>query len=214
LSTPFINIFNKFNSEVSDADLFSRLTDEELTELLTIFLSKSKSVYFKNCKKDLTNIETYDYYSKTFIATGTSNEFIIDDYPNDPNSDAIEYIVTVEYLPITDFIFDSGTLTFELTSTPIKDDNVVCGYNFSGQFNSDLSDEEQWVLAVGMKLTWLERQLYKEEKLRDKIGTKDYNMSHSPANLIDKLTTLKKETEKELQDLINSYSFNSFEGFN
>ena len=81
------------------------------------------------------------------------------------------------------------------------------------QFNEILDDEEQWVLALGIRLVWFERKLYKEENLRNRITTKDYN-SFSGGNLIDKLTTLRDKTEKDLKQKVVDYTFNSFSGFN
>lgn len=143
MPTLYSSIFTKTNSLFIDAELLSVLTDQEYTGLLEIFLSKAKSIYFKSCKVDLSDV-----------------------------------------------------------------DNVL------EQFNTTLSDEEEWILAIGIRLVWLERQLYREEKLRDRITTKDYNASHSTANLIDKLILLKTDAEKSLKEKINSYTFNDFSGFN
>jgi hypothetical protein len=142
LSTPFSDIYIKANILFEDSELLSKLTDLELNELLEKILSKSKSIYFKSCKKDL----------------------------NDVND-----------------------------TTKV--------------FNQDLSQEEQWILAMGIRLVWLERQLYKEEKLRDKLTPKDYK-NNSPANLIDKLTTLRDNAEKDLKEKVIDYTFNQFSGFN
>lgn len=142
MSTPFSDIYTKANVLFEDIELLSNLTDDEYEELLELFLSKAKSIYFKSCKKNLSDV-----------------------------------------------------------------DDVL------KEFNEDLDDEEIWILAEGIKLVWLERQLYKEEKLRDKLGNRDYSV-HSPANLIDKLNILVKETRKTLKGYTVDYSFNSFEGFN
>lgn len=80
------------------------------------------------------------------------------------------------------------------------------------QFNTELSNEEQWIIAEGIKLVWIEKQLYKERKLSDRMGTRDYT-SHSPANLLDKLLLLKQDAEKSLKNKITDYTFNGFEGF-
>lgn len=140
MSTPFSDIYIKANLLFDDAPLLGDLTDDEYSELLELFLSKSK-IYFKSCKKDLTDV-----------------------------------------------------------------DNVL------KQFNPILDDEEQWVLALGIRLVWLERKLYKEENLRNRITTKDYN-SFSGGNLIDKLTVLRDKTEKDLKQKVIDYTFNEFEGF-
>ena len=142
MSTPYTDIYTKANILFDDANLLSNLTDDEYEDLLELFLSKSKSIYFKSCKKDLSDI-----------------------------------------------------------------DDVL------KEFNETLDDEEQWILATGIRLVWLERKLYKEENLRNRITTKDYN-SFSGGNLIDKLTTLRDKTEKDLKQKVVDYSFNLFEGFN
>jgi len=142
MSTPYSDIFYKYGVLVDDSELLSRLTDEEYTELLELFLSKAKSVYFKSCKKDLSDVD-----------------------------------------------------------------------DTKKQFNETIDEQEQWIICEAMKYIWVEKQLYKEEKLRDKMTPKDYDNS-SPANLIDKLTKLKIETKKSLDAMIISYSFDGFEGFN
>jgi hypothetical protein len=142
MATPFSDIYIKTNILFEDAGLLSKLTDTEYEELLELFLSKSKSIYFKSCEKDLTDV-----------------------------------------------------------------DNIL------KQFNETLSEQEQWVLATGIRLVWLERKLYNEENLRNKLSNRDYQ-TFSPANLIDKLILLRDKTEKDLQKLIVDYSFDSFVGFN
>lgn len=142
MSTPYLEIYTKFNILMEDSKLLSLLTDDEYTSLQELFLSKAKSIHFKNCRTDLTDVD-----------------------------------------------------------------------DTKKQFNQTLSDEEQWILAMAMRLVWVERQLYKEKQLNDHLETKDYTI-HSPGNLLDKLITLKDETKRELKSQINDYSFNNFEGFN
>ncbi len=213
MSVSYTSIFEKYNAQVEDSELLSRLTDQEYTELLDLFLSKAKSIYFKLCTKDLTDVEKPVFHTEDFVYSD-SNEFIISQYPVDPNEDAIELVCRVNEVDITTYTFDAETLKFTITSVLTEDDDVQCGYNFFGQFNEDLDDEEQFILAEGCKLVWTDRQLYKEKKLRDRLGNKDYPAPHSPANLIDKLSTLKNDTLKQLKSLVVDYSFNKFKGFN
>jgi len=142
MATPFTDVYAKFNTITEDAKLFGLLTDDELEDLLEIFLSKSRTVYFKNCLIDLTDINTT-----------------------------------------------------------------------TKQFNQAVDEQSQWILAEGMKLTWLERKLYAEENLRSKVSNKDYSY-HSEGNLIDKLNELIKSTKVSMRDLTVSYSFDGFSGFN
>lgn len=142
MATPFADIYTKINILFEDDQLLSILTDEEYSELLELFLNKSKSVYFKRCKKNLSDI----------------------------------------------------------------DDEAK-------QFNETLDDQEQWILAEGCKLVWVERQVNREEKMRDRITPKEYDRK-SPANLLDKLILLKNNTKKSLNEMIIDYSFDEFKGFN
>ena len=142
MSTPFSNLYIKANVLFIDAKLLAILSQEEYEELLEIFLSKSKSIYFKNCKKDLSD----------------------------------------------------------------TDDTLK-------QFNQTLSEEEEWVLSEGIKFVWLENQIFREEKLRNKMTSRDYDEA-SPGNLLDKLIKLKDYTKKNLFQMSIDYSFNGFTGFN
>lgn len=211
MSVPYTNIFNKFNLLIDDPVLFADLNDEEYTILLEMFLNKSKSVHFKYIQDELDNYQSSDFYTKTFEYEYL-DEFEIERYPQNPNSDAIELICKVNDTDVEDYVFDSDNLEFIINETLDVGDEVVCGYNFYGQFNEDIVDEIQWILATGMKLTWIERKLYAEQGLRNHWNNKDYSI-HSPANLLEKLTNLKKETQRDLDRMIVSYTFNDFEGF-
>lgn len=211
MSVPYTNIFNKFNLLIDDPVLFADLNDEEYTILLEMFLNKSKSVHFKYIQDELDNYQSSDFYTKTFEYEYL-DEFEIERYPQNPNSDAIELICKVNDTDVEDYVFDSDNLEFIINETLGVGDEVVCGYNFYGQFNEDIVDEIQWILATGMKLTWIERKLYAEQGLRNHWNNKDYSI-HSPANLLEKLTNLKKETQRDLDRMIVSYTFNDFEGF-
>lgn len=149
MSTSNKLVFDKFLSLINDRKISVSLSDDDMTELLANFLNASLSIYFKKCKKDLTN--------------------------------------RVE---------------------PVDD---VAGY---GYFNEDLDDEEQWILAHGMIISWLSGNINTNKILADKIVSKSYHSSHSPANLLDKLNALYKASLKQIKSLTISYSFNDFTGFN
>lgn len=75
------------------------------------------------------------------------------------------------------------------------------------QFNNTISDEIQWILAEGMVLHWIiGSQLNKEENLKNKLGTKDYNL-HSPANLLKEIQAIEKTTRTNLTNKIRQYGW-------
>jgi len=213
VSTPNNRIFDKFLSLIKDKSLSNLITDEEMTFLLNLFLNESSSIRFKTCKKNLKLIAKSDFYSQSFVANGVDKAYVIGKYPDDANSEAIEYFVNVEDFE-TPFVFDPITLTFTLTELPQDNVNIECGYNFIGQFNDDLNDEECWILAHGMIISWNSQYLNNMENLKNRLTTKDFNM-FSPANLLKELGELRKNSLIEMRNLIVSYSFDSdFKGFN
>ena len=75
-----------------------------MTYHLEYFLNESLSVYFKKCKKDLTNVEKADFHTQTDTATVGQTEFVLTKYPTDPNSDAIELSIKVDDVDV-DYTF-------------------------------------------------------------------------------------------------------------
>ena len=152
MSTPFVDIFNKFLSLIDDGSIVRGLTDGQVTEVLYNYLDNAK-IYFKSCKKDLSSYQKYKFHSQTVIADGINKEYLLSNYPTIPSEDSIELIFTVDGISV-DYTFDVETLTFTAELLPTVGDEVVFGYNFSGQFEDDLDDEEEWILAHGMVLSW------------------------------------------------------------
>jgi hypothetical protein len=212
MSTPKNLITNTFLSLIDDRNLCVNLTDEEMTEILDYYLKDSTYLRFKSCLKDLSDNEPYDFHTDTFVADGINKTYILTDYPNSPNADAIELFATVNDENVT-YTFDETTLTFTLTNLPDLSDEVVIGYSYTGQFEADLTEEEIMILAYGMLLSYFSKILYKHENFRNRISPKDYTV-FSSANLLDKLLEIKKETEKSVKQLIIDYTFNDFKGFN
>ena len=74
------------------------------------------------------------------------------------------------------------------------------------EFNSDLSDEVQEILALGVAYQWLSQKTLNSELLRNSMIRKDYN-TYSPANLWKEMRTLRDDIYKEYRGKINEYSF-------
>lgn len=79
------------------------------------------------------------------------------------------------------------------------------------QFNILLTGEEQWIIANGMVLSWLEPKIKRERLLRDAISDRDYKES-SHANQLKELLNLETTTRDKLQGYIISYTHNDFDG--
>ncbi len=212
MSTPKNLIIKTFLSLIDDRNLCVNLTDEEMTEILDYYLKDSTYLRFKSCLKDLSDNEPYDFHTDTFVADGINKTYTLTNYPNLPHPDAIEYFATVNNTNVP-YTFNESNLTFTLTNLPVTSSTVKVGYNFYGQFNNTLNEEEILILAWGTILSWFSKILHKHENFKNKITPKDYT-AHSAGNLLDKLIEIKKEARREVKSLIVSYTFNDFKGFN
>jgi hypothetical protein len=79
------------------------------------------------------------------------------------------------------------------------------------EFNEDLSDLEIELLALGMKLAWVDQYLNSTENVLQFIGGKEEKY-YSQANHIAELRELRKDTVREMQSLHNydTYANNSY----
>jgi len=140
MATPFSNIYSKFQSLITDTT-HTRYTESELEELFLTYLSKSASLEFRECKKDLDDIDLV-----------------------------------------------------------LK------------QFNDDLSGMEEWIIAYGMTLSWIEPQIKYNRLLRESFKG-DAIKADSHGNLIDKLSNLFESTTIQLDRYKSDYTYDNFKGF-
>lgn len=57
MSTPFGEIYSVFLNDITDKKLVDLLTPDELGDVLEDYLRESVSIHFKQCKKDLRDID-------------------------------------------------------------------------------------------------------------------------------------------------------------
>lgn len=74
LSTPFSEIYTIFLNDITDQRLVDLLTPEELGDVLEDYLMESVAVHFKECKKDLNDM---DLEAKVFNSNLTHEEKVI-----------------------------------------------------------------------------------------------------------------------------------------
>ena len=74
LSTPFSEIYAIFLNDITDQRLVDLLTPEELGDVLEDYLMESAAVHFKECKKDLNDM---DLEAKVFNSNLTHEEKVI-----------------------------------------------------------------------------------------------------------------------------------------
>ena len=86
----------------------------------------------------------------------------------------------------------------------LRDDDIM-------EFQEDLSDLEIEMLALGMKLAWIDQYLNSTENVLQFIGGKEEKY-YSQANHIAEIRELRKDTVREMQSLHNydTYTNNSY----
>lgn len=70
----------------------------------------------------------------------------------------------------------------------------------------DLDLDEKFILAEGMILYWLQPKKLTQEVIKNRITDGDYVIK-SPANLLDKLIKLEKQTQDKLRKRLIKYSW-------
>lgn len=212
MATSKMEVFNRFLLLIKDTELCTLLTDQDMSELLDLFLDESVSVRFKNCKKDLSDVTPAVFYRESFVGDGSTVSYTIAQYPAIPNESSISLFAQVGRTDV-DYSFTEATQTFVLSATPVLSADIVLGYDDVGQFNEDLTSQELWILAHGMMISWRSSFLNHTTALKNRLTSKDFK-AFSPANLLEKLIELQQYSETQIRRLTVSYSFDGFSGFN
>lgn len=89
--------------------------------------------------------------------------------------------------------------------TPIYQENGLVYDVEKQEFNADLPDEVQEILALGIAYYWLSGQALTRSLLKNILHNKDYT-SYSPANLLKEIQSLKDGLGNEYRGKINTYS--------
>lgn len=87
----------------------------------------------------------------------------------------------------------------------IGDDAFVIN-EISAKFNQDLTNQEQHILALGMKKAWLSSKKYSADLMVKDVGDRDYNAVQG-FNYLKVLITLDSELEDEIRSYGTSYTY-------
>lgn len=90
--------------------------------------------------------------------------------------------------------------------TPYCEKDLTNRNDILKQFNIDLSTLEKEILSLMMVYEWTNSFVLSEEFLKQKLGTKDYQI-YSPANHLEKLIQLRSSIQNEIDHLISLYYY-------
>ena len=104
-----------------------------------------------------------------------------------------------------------GWLTSAIVNVRKREHDLSLRDDETQEFEADLSDLEIELLALGMKLAWIDQYLNSTENVLQFIGGKEEKY-YSQANHISELRELRKDTVREMQSLHNydTYTNNSY----
>lgn len=88
MSTPFTDVYSIFLNDITDRKFVDLLTPEELGDILEDYLMESTSIHFKQCKKDLNDIDDVNKSfnqdltreEKTILAKGMKLKWLDSNY--------------------------------------------------------------------------------------------------------------------------------------
>ena len=205
MATQLDVIYNKFLSQIDDIEL-SLLLDSDLEDILMDYLENA-TVEFRECKKDLT---IHKPFENEYEFSGTS--FSINTLFNEHTNLAVRDGMTKLRKDIDYFIEYDKTLSelkIELKSAPKN--RVKIEISSDGSIEADLTLEEIYILALCMRLFWLNPKIHREENLRQMMNDRDFAQL-SNSNMLKALLQLHTSTRQELQKFKQRYAMKDFKG--
>lgn len=215
MATSNRTLFDYFLNKVDDRDLCSLLTDQDIIEILDLYRKNTTSLYFTIIKTDISSVKPPEFYRQDFVGDDVETEFTISQWSDGEVEESTEPYCEVDSIILekdVDYTFDINTLIFSLLVAPALNADVKCGYDFVGEFDNDLTDDELWVIASGMVYAWTSSKYYKSENMKNRMSSKDFK-TFSPAKLLDSLRDLRARAMYEFRQDRVIYSFKDFEGF-
>jgi len=77
------------------------------------------------------------------------------------------------------------------------------------EFDNNLTEEEQWIIADYMRKVWLDEKINNGELLKLRLTDKDFK-TFSPADLLGTMSKLKSIYDKELKLKVNDYLYDGY----
>lgn len=126
----------------------------------------------------------------------------------------LQKVTDFNLVEIDDYSLDEmlqGWLTSAIVNVRKREHNLSLRDNEIREFTEDLTDLEIELLALGMKLAWLDQYLNSTEYVLQFIGGKEEKY-YSQASHLSELRELRKDTLREMNSLHNydTYTNNSY----
>jgi hypothetical protein len=90
-----------------------------------------------------------------------------------------------------------------------KDLELITEQDGVGEFEEDLTSQEQYILALGMAKAWISPKVKNADLMSKSIGDRDYKAVQG-TSYIKELSKLEKQIEDEVDDYARRYSWKNF----
>lgn len=211
--TSYMLIYQAFLQKINDIKLANDLNINTEIAIDRMFgYLKSAIVNFNTCEKNLTDRINPKNHTDTFNGDGITINFV---FTEAPLSDSI-YTIIVDNMEIQNYIYDkiSNSITFEIAPS-IGESNVSITWNFLGQFNTDLSDLEQEILAMYMVYQWVSPFVNDVLQFKNYLQSNDFK-TWSGSEFLKAKMSLQNQLKDMAEALMTKYSYEltDFSDFN
>lgn len=125
---------------------------------------------------------------------------LVDDYE-------FSLIDEVELNPVLfDYLDRARSLDFPQCTKDLEKITEIDGF---GEFEEDLTSQEQHILALGMKKAWLSAKLHNADLMIKDIGDRDYKAVQG-TNYLKEISKLDSKLEDEIRKYAVSYTYKNF----
>lgn len=202
---------------LSEMDGDSRLANMNkfiAKDLLSDFIINSATVDFYKCPKcnDDSKYVEYQSYEKEIICSSDNATLTTQLDEVSPTIGLVSgfAIINGESLSSNQFSYDSVTNTITINIATKSNDIISVGWEREGYFedliNGDLNRREQYIIALGAYLCYLQQFINSENQLKVQVGDKDYKTTPNYL-LLNSVLGVSKEKRQRLDKLISDYYY-------
>jgi len=161
MATSFDSIYGSVENYSTDNSL-DDLPDNLYYYSMWLSLKWAIAQFRKTSYFDLTDRTDFNQEIYQFTGTGAQTDFVLSPIP----TDTIFY-VTIDDVETTDYTYLAGTISF--TVAPVLSSEIYVGTYTIGAFTDTLEDEEQEILAEGIALNLVKKNLFTTKQLNQMI---------------------------------------------
>lgn len=172
MATSFDDIYAQFENRATDADVssYDNLYYYQMYQSLKYAIAEFK----KGCYKDLNDRVNFSQNIYQFTGDGNTKDFVLNPIPSEST-----FYISINGTQTTSYTFLVDTISF--FTAPALNDEIYIGCYDIGQFNETLNDEEISILADGLKVNLVSKNLYTTKQLSQMIYGNSIGMN-SQAN--------------------------------